>query len=754
MAWNEDLLKQLMAAFEVEAREHLQNASRLLVELEQLPEASANRAELIGEVFRLIHSLKGAARAVDQKDVERLSHRLESLIGKARSGQLTLTAVHYDLLLRSVDSLQQLVDAALAGRLPDPGWAALADELDSAMQDGGPTSPAPAQRVPPNPTPVRPEAPARPEAARTAPPRSEDETIRVTTPRIDELLAETGELLAVRLRIDQLFSELKDLAGAVDALTGAWLDRRPERPASGIAGESGSDEMHDFFQHHQRGLLSLTKRVQGLSRSMARDRARLAVVTKDLQEAVRHLRMVPVETLYHAVPRMVRDVSHALGKSAELSLLGGETNLDKRILEQLKDPVLHLVRNALDHGIEPPEERQAAGKPAAGRIQLSAQQQGSQLLLTIADDGAGIDLAALRQAARERGMATQAELEAMQREEILNLIFQPGFSTRETATELSGRGVGLDIVRRTVDRLHGRLAVETEPGQGTRITLTVPLAVTHAEGLLVRAGGQTLALPVAAIERVERVRQEAVQALGSGASVEVEGRPTAVIHLADLLGMPRTQRTAPRVPLVVLASAIGRVALLVDELVGQQEMVVKNLGAPLVRVRNVAGATILGNGQPVVVLNPADLVRTAARLGGRGGEQPLLTAEGVREDQGSGCILVVDDSITTRTLERTILESAGYRVQTAADGLEAWALLQSERFDLVVTDVEMPRLNGFDLARRIRADQRLGELPVILVTSKESREDKERGIEVGADAYIVKSSFDQDSLLGVVRQFL
>jgi two-component system chemotaxis sensor kinase CheA len=407
-----------------------------------------------------------------------------------------------------------------------------------------------------------------------------------------------------------------------------------------------------------------------------------------------------------------------------------------------------LVRNAIDHGIEPPKARAEAGKAPRGRVAVTvAALEGGRIEIRVEDDGRGIGLARVREAAVRAGLLSSEAAEALTNDGALDLIYRSGLSTSPIITNVSGHGLGLPIVKERVERLGGRIDVQTRAGAGTTITMVVPASIATFRGLLVRAGNQPFLLPLEAVERAIRVTPEDVETVEGREAVRWDGRPLFLARLSGLLALSEAARE-PRGKSLCVIVRVGEewVGLLVEEVSGDREVVVKDLRAPLVRVRNVAGAGLLGTGEVVLILRPTDLLRSSQRA------RRLSAPPPAPEEKRQAAVLVVDDSITTRTMEKNLLEAAGYRVRVAVDGIDAWTVLKSEAFDLVVSDVDMPRMDGFDLTVRIRGDKQLSDLPVILVTALESREDKERGIDVGANAYIVKSSFDQSNLLEIIRR--
>jgi two-component system chemotaxis sensor kinase CheA len=402
--------------------------------------------------------------------------------------------------------------------------------------------------------------------------------------------------------------------------------------------------------------------------------------------------------------------------------------------------------------LETPEVREKAGKPPDGQILLSASQQGNRIVITVSDNGRGLNLDAIRSSAIRKGLLRMGEADKMNETEVANLIFNSGLSTSQIITDISGRGVGMDVVRQNVEELHGTLEVDFEPGQGTMFTMTLPLTLASSRGLLVKAGDQTFALPLTSVERMLQIKPGAIASVEGKEAITYQGKPIAVAWLADLLELP-SHPVDENLTVVIVGVAEKRLGLIVDGLVGEQEVVIKNLGRQLAKVAGIAGATLLGSGQVILVLHVADLIKLAART--MSSRSKVMPETEQSETDQRRTILVVDDSITTRTLEKNILEAVGYEVKLATDGKEALGVLATDGLPhLIVSDINMPRLDGFELTSRIKGDARYADIPVILVTSLDSPADKARGIEVGADAYIVKSSFDQGNLLETIEQLV
>jgi two-component system chemotaxis sensor kinase CheA len=778
---DDDIMRQLRATFKVEAEEHIQAMNRVLLALEKNPDGE-DRVDFLEEIFREAHSLKGAAGAADFGEVEATGHRLESVFGAAKAEEIELTADLCDVLYDSIDAVSIIIEAALEDRphgldLPD-----LYARLEAAEE--GRVIPRAESREPSLPAEEAPQvkagqAPAKEGLATTIPetegpePQSAptpkithhasritpgtEETIRVATTKLDALMTQAGELLVAGLKIDQRLQEVEGASHSIEEWNREWLKIRAAY--SHLLHDDGHEEIQPllkFLDLNQERLKTLATQVGDLWRDFSSDALHLSRVTTDMGEGVMKLRMLPVSTVFDAFPRMVRDLAREKGKEVELQIEGAETELDRKVLEEIKDPLIHLLRNGVDHGIEAPEERVKAGKPRQGTITMAAFQKGSNIVIEVTDDGAGIRVEKVKKAALKARLIGPEDMETMSDDEAMQLIFASGLSTSAIVTGTSGRGVGMDVVRKNVETLQGHVDVDSTLGQGTQVTLTLPLTLATTQELLVQVKDQIYGIPISAVERILRINPQDIAAVEGKEAILVDNDPVSLVRLSDVLELPQQEEKVShdeKMPVIILGAGRKRIAFLVDGVVGQQESVVKSLGKQLSRVRNVAGVTILGTGQVIMTLNPADLIKSARGTEGRTTIATRVTQARVEKAERP-TILVVDDSLTTLTLEKNILETSGYEVKVATDGVEALSILQSDNCDLVVSDILMPRMDGFELTTLVRGDHKLKEIPVILVTSLESREDKERGIEVGADAYIVKSTFDQEGLLQTVEQLI
>ncbi len=565
------------------------------------------------------------------------------------------------------------------------------------------------------------------------------DTIRVKPESLDSLMMLAGEMAVTTARAVKALS-------VIDELVDLWDE-----------GSRGSESWYAVQDHkrsdnerirHMRGLLAR------LERSGKEEIGRLEPVASELVESIKDLRLLPFSTIFNLFPRMVRDLSQEQGKLIQLEVVGGAVSADKHLLEELKDPLMHLIRNAIDHAIESPEERRALGKTAEATIRLKAYRTPSRMVIEVSDDGRGLDEKLIGETAVRKRLLTQKAAADLSPEANHRIIFTPGFSTSSLITDVSGRGVGLDVVLTNVENLKGTISVESVPGQGCTFRIEAPLSLATTRVLLVRLGKRSYAIPMEAVEKTFLLSYKVVFSMEGRPVVQMEDQPVWVAPLTELLEL-RAERNIPRADNdqdragVLLSIGWDRVGLFVDELLDEQEVIVKPFAGLLKRVRNVLGSTILSTGEVCMVLNAHDLIKSVQ-------SRPVtpLSDDSNLKTQRKKVILLAEDSITTRTQEKRILETAGYEVVTAVDGAEAFAKLGSREFDAVVSDIEMPNMTGLQLAERIRRESRYEELPIILVTSLATDADRKKGAEVGANAYITKGTFDQNVLLETLRRLV
>ncbi len=571
---------------------------------------------------------------------------------------------------------------------------------------------------------------------------NQGERVRVLVSSLDSILAEVGEMKVSQIRIAERHKELQGLTRELRRDRRLWRAQRLSRKSGD--GSGLIQTLEGRFLQHLAGL-------EQLSQNLLQDLAGLRISSSDLQDQVMGMRLLPAAQLFPPLERMVRDLCQQLGKKVRLELRGGEIELDRKVLEGLRDPLMHMIRNALDHGIESPSAREAIGKNPEGKLRLELRLQATQVDVLLEDDGAGMNPERIRERAVERGLISAHK--NLSDAELLELIFEPGFSTAQIITDLSGRGVGMDVVRQQVGLLGGSLKLESQFGLGSRFTLRLPMNLATSRVLLVQVGSFVLALPTVLIERTVRLRGNQMYSLEGQLSFALEGRALPLLDLAVLLNETTTPILEEEWQSVLLLKREDRrLALRVTGFVGEQEVVIRPLGFPLSRSSHLQGAAMLGTGALVPILNVAELFARGVRTLTKGAFNLPIVRSSVQAQKPR--VLVVDDSITSRSLERAILEAAGYRTLVAEDGWQALEILALEEVQLVVSDVEMPRLDGYGLTEAIRRDERLKHLPIILITSLARPEDRARGAQAGADAYIVKGEFDQRVLLETLRGLL
>lgn len=757
--------KRLLATFRDETREHISAISAGLIELEKAT-APEKRQAILETVFREAHSLKGAARAVSMGGIESLSHALEGVFAGFRRQEVSPSPLLFDLLHRATDTIDKLLHAGETDR--DAAGGIPVRELVASLEQALKGVPAVLPLPPPPVSPRLP--PALPTASDHRQVPSDEkggpsDTIRISAGKLAALLNQAEEMFTAKQAALQRAVELREIAAALFAWEKECNKVRPAlrklrkspqvRGGLSGAGDGPADKLLHFCDWSHDAVKTLEHMVQTLRKAAAGDRHLLGGMVDTLVDDLKDVLMLPSGTVLGLLPKMVRDLARERGKEAELVLTGEEVEIDKRILEEIKTPLIHLVRNCIDHGLEKPEERRRRNKPTSGRISVSVSLNDSNLAeIIVSDDGAGIDTGRVLAAALRQGLVLQDSADRVQREDLLGLIFNSGFSTAPIITDISGRGLGLAIVREKVEKLGGTVTVASEPHNGTTFRMVLPLTLSTCRGVLVGVGEQTFIVPAAGVERVARIDKAAFKTVENRETVVLNGEALSYVRLADCLLIARKEKSGDDggvIPLFVIGSGASRIAFGVDAILDEQEVLVKSLGPQLSRVRNIAGASILGTGKVAAILHPGDLVKSAIK----GAAAPAAAlyqpeaAEAVRRS-----VLVAEDSITARTLLKNILETSGYRTITAVDGIDALTQLKTNEIDLVVSDVDMPRMNGFDLTAKIRASREFADLPVVLVTSLDSSEDRERGIDAGANAYIVKSSFDQSNLLDVIKRLI
>ena len=759
----------LLSIFGVEVKEYLESLNEHLLQVEMA--TGDEKSTVLREMNRVAHSMKGAARAVGLNVIETIGHYMEEVFEVALNDGLDLTPDVADSLYDGLDLIQNIVDgeesnsetvAMILSHLEQIVAAtATAPDLDDTTEivNGGDT----AVRVVDSQTPLAHPPPVAagldlqsPDSTSMPVFRQGEETIRVAVSKLDRIMAEASELLVTKMHGEERQRKVSQLRHLNVRWQREWrsvraayirLVRRLQDQEDEVVSELAA--LFRFLESNQRYLTETNRLLNQLGQRVMQDNTNLNLLAEQLQDDVARLRMMPFETITGSFQRMMRDLARDLGKQINFEIEGLQVEIDKMVLDALKDPILHLLRNAADHGLEDPAEREAAGKPAAGNVLLVMEQRGGDIVVRVADDGKGIDPEKIRQSAVQRGLLSEQEAALLGENEIRGYIFHSGFTTTDKVTAVSGRGLGMDIVRDRVESLRGRVNVESEIGKGSTITLNVPVSLTRIRCILLRIGEESFAVPATVVDWMETFSRKNIFTAEGRDMVEVNNRPVPLVSLGAVLGVPMT--TAPDSTdsrFVALEAANRIVAFEVDDLFSEQELVLKPLGPEMQAVPFVTGAALLGTGEVIIVLDANDLVRkaTGVALPRRRTTYAHVPAAVDRRL----CVLVVDDSITTRTLEKNILETAGFDVHVAIDGAEAWSMLAEVEFDVVISDVEMPNMNGLELTARIKGASQYQHLPVILLTSLGKPEQREAGLRAGADAYLIKSRFDQGELLETV----
>ena len=756
----DSLAVRLLATFVDELEEQLITLNEDLIALETEP---AN-VERLRSVFRVAHTLKGAARAANVPLIEEASHALETILAGARDGKTSLTPGQIELMFSAADTFADAGHRLRAGEpLRDLPFAELVQRAKSGGSaphghrrgsEGAIRRPSGVQASPAVATPVvaqdvepQPKPADQPVSTPAVPvtTAATEEQVRIAVRKLDALIVSAGEALGASGAIEDRIHEVDALHEFVTRWREEW--RRTGARQRGILRAAGAepralaalDAVDGRLRQLDLRAAQLSIRVRGSARALTGTSARLV-------EGVRRLRMRPFGDVCEPLARLVRDVATSLGKDVGLELSGQDVEADRTVLESLREPLAHLVRNAVDHGIEAREVRAAADKAARGTVSVGASLRGDTLVVTVADDGGGLQADKIRDVLRKRGVGDPTD------DDVAAALFEGGLSTKKEATTISGRGVGLDIVRATVERAGGNVSVAWETGRSTTFTIEMPITFANIRAVLVSVTGQTFAIASGSVDRIQRVAPEAVLEAGGRQMIRHGQALVALASMAQVLGPPLVERKADGpVPVIVLSSGRRRVAIVVDEVIDESELVVRALEHAGRSARDrFAGGTLLPDGRVALVLNVAWLVPAALSRHGRPGPANVGPGGPVRRNR----VLVVDDSITTRTLEESVLSAAGLDVVTAVDGADGWRIVQEGNIDLVISDVEMPRMDGLELCETIRASERFRSLPVVLVTSLDRPEHRERGLQAGADAYITKGTFDQDVLLATARRLL
>jgi two-component system chemotaxis sensor kinase CheA len=668
--------------FRIEARELLQGLSQGVLELEK----GAVGKDLVNKLLRLAHTLKGASRVVRQPGIGDLAHAIEDSLAPYREGRESIPPFRINELLRLLDAIGTKLGSLEPETTPEAS-----------------VSPRPAGEEP-------------------------LETVRVELGEMDKLLEAVTE---TRSQLEGLDLDLAKLEKSVQAAT-----RLLE--AAGRSREPGSEGVRNLAEDLRGSLIQLRRsfgtRVEQAGRELFQ-----------VRDAANRIRLLPASVIFSTLERAARDAAQSLGKRIAFHASGGENRLDVHVLGALRDALLHGVRNSVAHGIEAEGERKSAGKDPVGQVELRVERRGNRMTFICRDDGRGIDVDAVRQAAQRKGISLATKAGAWTAEDAIQLLLKGGVSTTGSVTEVSGRGIGLDVVRETASRLKGKIHVRTESGRGTSLELTVPVSLSSLPAILLEAGGTATAIPLDAVPATRRIAETEIARTPEGDSVIHEGKGIPLLLLSRILSgeTPAPKKRKFR-SIVVVRSGSEHAALEVDRVLGTSNVVVRHLPEWMACDPVVAGAALDERGSPQVVLDPDGVLRAARHTNAR--REAAVAARPP--------VLIIDDSLTTRMLEQSILESAGYEVDLAVSGTEALSKARERRYGLFIVDVEMPGMDGFEFIAQTRQDPQLRNIPAVLVTSRNAPEDRKRGEQVGASAYIIKSEFDQVRLLKLIQDLI
>ena len=755
----------LLELFSLEAEAQTQVLNAGLLALERNP----TQADQLEACMRAAHSLKGAARIVGVDAGVSVSHVMEDCLVSAQEGRLYLQREHIDALLQGTDLLMRI---ATPGNTVGPqDIDAYVAHMNELLDPSAPVAPS-VQVAPPDfdvsqlllmPTPVAPEpvidVPAQAQVEPQVSPEpvrrpqrlteSGERVLRVTAQRLNSLLDLSSKSLVETQRLKPFLVTLQRLKRMQSTNLRAMDTLSEQLKVMGL-GHEAEEALIDA-----RRILAESQQLLGEQTAeldefcwQAGQRAQM------LYDTALACRMRPFADVLVGQERMVRDLGRALGKQIRLEIEGEKTQVDRDVLEKLEAPLIHLLRNAVDHGIETPEQRLLAGKPAEGLIRLRISHQAGLLVLELSDDGAGVDLDRLRRTIVERQLSTEETVAQLSEEELLTFLFLPGFSLRDTVTEVSGRGVGLDAVQHMVRLLRGAIVLEHTPQHGSRFHLEVPLTLSVVRSLVVEVADEAYAFPLAHIERMRDLEPDDIVQLEGRQHFWHEGRHVGLVAASQLLQRPASQSDDETLKVVVIRERDAVYGVAVERFIGERTLVVLPLDPRLGKVQDISAGALLDDGSPVLIVDVEDMLRSVDKLLNTGRLERIdrrnrHTAELTRKR-----ILVVDDSLTVRELQRKLLINRGYEVAVAVDGMDGWNALRAEHFDLLITDIDMPRMDGIELVTLLRRDNRLQSMPVMVVSYKDREEDRRRGLDAGADYYLAKASFHDDALLDAVVELI
>ena len=777
-----DDMKEIMEDFLIEAFELIEQIDHDLVELEANPED----LELLNRIFRVAHTVKGSSSFLNFDVLTELTHHMEDVLNKARKGELKITPDIMDVVLESVDMMKGLLESIRDNGSDSAAGIDIKNICVRLTQISEGEAPSAAAETPaaPAPEPVKEPEPAAP-AEEAAPEVSDAELSKLSDSEVE---AEIERLLKVRKAEDQARRASKgiapkspeEIAPAASAAPAPAPKPAPSRerdadkkvPAANsssavaqeqtirvevkrldhlmnligelVLGKNRLLKIYDDVEERYEGEKFLEELNQVVSS--------LSLVTTDIQLAVMKTRMLPIAKVFNKFPRMIRDLSRELGKQIDLEISGEETELDKSIVEEIGDPLVHIIRNSCDHGIEDPETRKAMGKPEKGLVQLKAYNEGNHIVVEIVDDGKGLDADMLKAKSIEKGIITEREADAMSEKEAFGLIFKPGFSTAAKVTNVSGRGVGMDVVKTNIEKLNGIIDIESEVGKGTVMKLKIPLTLAIIQSLLVGTQEEFYAIPLASVLETVRVPIDDIYTIDGKNVLRLRDEVLSLVRLSDVFGVNKVFDGGDQTYVVIIGVAEAKLGIIVDTLVGQEEIVIKSMGDYLQNIPGIAGATIRGDGRVTLIIDVGAMMEMAKDIKVNIRAEMEDSAK-AKEKPSDYKVLIVDDSKMDRTIMQKSLEPIGVTIIEATNGVEALNIIKSgeHAFDAVLIDIEMPRMDGYTLAGEIRKYSKYRTLPLIAVTSRTSKTDRLRGVEVGMTEYITKP-YSSEYLENVVRK--
>lgn len=780
-----DDMQEILEDFLVEAFELIEQIDHDLVELEANPED----LELLNRIFRVAHTVKGSSSFLNFDVLTKLTHHMEDVLNKARHGELKITPDIMDVVLESVDMMKALLRSIRErGNDTDAGVSItdICHRLTAINEGRDPNADENRQAQPQEETQSKPQEDSQPEPQSAM---DQEPEVDVNSLSEAEVEAEIERLLKVRKAEDQARRDKQKQNSEQSTVqtpesTPAPAPTPAAKPAPKKESKESNAPAHSSASAVEQTIRVEVKRLDNLMNLigelvLGKNRllkiyddveeryegekfleelnqvvSALSLVTTDIQLAVMKTRMLPIAKVFNKFPRMVRDLSRELGKQIDLEISGEETELDKSIVEEIGDPLVHIIRNSCDHGVESPKERLAAGKPEKGIIQLKAYNEGNHIVVEIVDDGKGIDALAVKMKALERGLITEREVDSMSDKEAYSLIFKPGFSMAKQVTNVSGRGVGMDVVKTNIEKLNGIIDIDSEVGKGTIIKLKIPLTLAIIQSLLVGSQEEFYAIPLASVKETVRVPVDNIYTIEGKNVLRLRDEVLSLVRLSDLFGVKQVFESGDQTYVVVINVADSKLGIIVDSLIGQEEIVIKSLGNYLQNIRGIAGGTIRGDGKVTLIVDVGMIMDMAKEIKVDIRASMESNSQMAKKEKPSDYkVLIVDDSKMDRTMMQKSLEPIGVTVIEATNGIEALNIIKSgeHSLDAMLIDIEMPRMDGYTLAGEIRKYSKYRNLPLIAVTSRTSKSDRLRGVEAGMTEYITKP-YSPEYLENVVRK--